>query len=368
MSVDSGSLGGDRTAKFDSDAGTFQIRPENRTVSDNFQLAGRLWRFQPVCGSGIAEVARLAELQHGHVHLEQLRAAGIKRGALSRWVRSGMMHPALPAVYLVGRPHADVLGRMMAAALHFRGDGLVAGRAALQLWGLLDTTQQLERANPIEVLLAGGSGGACRGLKVHRTGVVDRQDVRSRQGIPVVSPALALLHAAGGASDYELEAILSAALRGKLVRRSQVLDVISRNRRAKGRALLRSLVDAGDAPHDTRSGYERKLLDLLKQAELPLPVTNVRVAGMLVDAFWPEFKLVVEFDGWRYHGRRDGFEADRVRDQRLTAVGHQVMRVTARQIDNHPYALVARVAGTIAMLRIRRDPEPHAPERSGASA
>ncbi len=128
---------------------------------------------------------------------------------------------------------------------------------------------------------------------------------------------------------------------------------MARNPHAKGIASLRALLEQTESLRDTRSKYERKLLKLLRQAELPLPITNTYVVGKFVDAFWPEFKLVLEFDGWKYHRGRDKFETDRLRDQHLTAAGHHVMRVTARQIDHAPYALVARIAGVIATLRLR---------------
>ncbi len=128
--------------------------------------------------------------------------------------------------------------------------------------------------------------------------------------------------------------------------------MVERNPRAKARGLLRSLLDEPQSLHDTRSVYERKFLKLLKTAELPLPLTNTWVAGKLVDGVWPDLKLVLEIDGFKDHGKRDKFESDRVRDQHLMIAAHHVMRVTARQIDRSPYALVARAASMIAALRL----------------
>jgi len=303
---------------------------------------------------GDAEIARLAELQHGHLHLHQLRAAGIKRGAVAHRVRTGRLHPTLPSVYLVGRPQRDVLGRMMATALYFRGDALVSGRAATQAWGMLDTTQQLEAHAPISVLLVGRNAAQPGGVLVHRTKALARQDIRWCKGIPLTSPARVILDCAGEMDDLELEAVLSAAMRNNLVRTSQLTDVMLRNPHAKGIATLRSLVEQPQSLHDTRSKYERRLLKLLRAAELPLPITNTLVAGKLVDGIWPDLKLVLEVDGWKDHRKRGQFETDRLRDQHLAASGHRVMRITTRQIDDRPYALVARIASVITTLRLGR--------------
>jgi very-short-patch-repair endonuclease len=239
---------------------------------------------------------------------------------------------------------------MMAAALYLKGDALVTARAAAQLWGLLDTTQLLGDDDAIDVLLVGRNAEQPTGLRIHRAKALTKPDIRWRKGIPVTSPALTILRLAGQMDDLELETVLSAGFRKNIVRRSQLEDVMERNPRAKGIAVLRRLLEQGESLHDTRSIYERKLLKLLRAAELPLPITNTWVGGVYVDGVWPELKLAFEFDGWERHGERDGFEKDRLRDQRLLIAQHQVIRITARQIDHRPYALVARIAAIAAVL------------------
>jgi very-short-patch-repair endonuclease len=239
---------------------------------------------------------------------------------------------------------------MMAAALFFRGDALVTDLDAASLWTLLDTTQQPQQASPVDVLLVGRSSKPRPGIKIHRVKALAKPDIRWRHGIPVTSPAVTILRLAGQMDDLELETVLSAGFRKNIVRRSQLDEVMKRNPRAKGIAVLRHLLGQGESLHDTRSIYERKLLKLLRAAELPLPITNTWVGGVYVDGVWPDLKLVFEFDGWERHGEREAFETDRVRDQRLLIAQHQVMRITARQIDHRPYALVARIARITAAL------------------
>lgn len=244
---------------------------------------------------------------------------------------------------------------MMAAALYFRGDALVSGRAAAQAWGVLDSTQRLRDQEPIEVLLVGRNAGQPEGVRIHRVKSAARSDSRMRDGIPLTSPARTILECAGEMDALELESALSLALGKNLVRVSQLKEVMQRNPHAKGLGTLRSLLDEPQSLHDTRSVYERKFLKLLKTAELPLPLTNTWVAGKFVDGVWPELKLVLEIDGFKDHGKRDKFESDRVRDQHLMIAAHHVMRVTARQIDRSPYALVARAASMITALRLAGD-------------
>jgi len=249
----------------------------------------------------------------------------------------------------------------MAAALYFKGDALVSGRAAAQAWGLLDATQLPREDDPVEVLLIGRNASPPAGVLVRRTGRIADQDIRWRGGIPVTSPALTILRVAGQMDEFELETVLSAGLRKNLVRRSQLIDLMERNPRAKGLARLRGLLEQTASLHDTRSKYERRFLRLLKAAELPLPSTNTWVGDVYVDGVWPDLRLVYEFDGWDRHGERDGFETDRLRDQRLLIAGHQRIRITARQIDRHAYALIARLASMITTLRLQATAAQSAP-------
>ncbi len=56
---------------------------------------------------------------------------------------------------------------------------------------------------------------------------------------------------------------------------------------------------------------------------------------------WAAQRLVVEVDGFRFHGHRAAFERDRRRDATLVAAGYRVIRVTWRQITEEPLAVVA---------------------------
>ena len=77
----------------------------------------------------------------------------------------------------------------------------------------------------------------------------------------------------------------------------------------------------------------------------------MKVCGYEVDFFWPEARLVVEFDGWSTHSSRAAFERDRRKDADLQLAGNRVMRVTHRQIGGAPYELVARFAAALSGIR-----------------
>lgn len=70
------------------------------------------------------------------------------------------------------------------------------------------------------------------------------------------------------------------------------------------------------------------------------------------DLVFDDVKLVVEIDGFAYHGDRDAFERDRQRQNLLTAAGWTILRFTWRQVHNDPAAVIAQIEVTRRMLRM----------------
>lgn len=326
----------------------------SRANLSNSAHVGSIWQIEQVHDRGDAEVSRIARLQHGQIHRSQLLACGIGRAAIAHRLKTGRLERVFPSVYQVWPPADRQHGRLIAAALRFQGDALISGRAAADLWGMLDVTLRPQERDPIDVLLVGRSAHPVPGLRLHRVRSIAHRDLRWRHGIPVVSPARALLALSGELKALELESALFAALDRRVVRLSQVREVLLRNPLASGAAVLRGLIDAPGELRDTRSRYERRLLHLLRESGLPAPALNVALGGHDVDMYWPDLNLVIEFDGWEFHRGRRSFEHDRLRDQDLVSTGRHVMRVTARQIDGSPLALIARIATAVTTLRLSR--------------
>ena len=82
-----------------------------------------------------------------------------------------------------------------------------------------------------------------------------------------------------------------------------------------------------------------------------MPRFNARLAGYEVDAVWPDRRLVVEVDGYAYHGHRAQFERDRRKDLALTAAGYRVIRVSWRQLTQEPFALIAVISSALSDSR-----------------
>jgi very-short-patch-repair endonuclease len=168
-----------------------------------------------------------------------------------------------------------------------------------------------------------------RGVRVHRTASLN---AAVHLNLPLTTAVRTLHDLAPLLPQHELDrAVEEAVIRG-LARPDQLTT---------RPALRRATVEE---PQITRSEGERRLRRLVRAARLPPPRTNTIVAGWEVDAVWPAHMLVVEVDGYAYHGNRAAFERDRRKDAALIAAGYRVVRITWRQLADEPHAVVALLA------------------------
>jgi very-short-patch-repair endonuclease len=282
-------------------------------------------------------VAQAAAAQRGLVTCAQLRTAGLSRDAVS-WRRArGRLHLVLPGVYAAGHDALQPLAPELAALLSFERDVVVSHQSAAWIWGLVQTPPAC-----VHVTVIGRNARSRDGVAVHRVSHLDPRDVRLRDGIPATAPARTLIDFAGGAALSQFERALSEARVLELVSDRQLTAAMARSPRRAGVALMRAALQEG-GPRMTRSEGERRLLRLIRQAHLPGPETNVSMLGYELDFLWRAQRLVVEVDGYRFHGHRAAFERDRAKDQALVAAGYRVIRVTLRQLEYEPLAVLARI-------------------------
>lgn len=300
-------------------------------------LAAPVWEIERVRGLGDFEIARIEGTQKGHVVREQLLEAGIGPDAIVYRLQTGRLYVKYRGVYLVGRRFVEPFGEEMAAVLYFRGHAVVSHRSAAWVWGLID--------RPGEVSLTTTKARHSRpGLVLHRVTDVHRRDLRVGQGLPLTSPPRTIVDLAG---DDDLEQAVAVAFDKGLASADEINAAMERAPRGRGCGRLRRLLESGSLGF-TRSEGERRLRALLRAAELPQPLANQPLLGYVADFLWPEHKLILEFDSFLFHSSRQSFEHDRRRDQRLGAAGYQVIRLTWRQLEQDPYAVIARIAQAIA--------------------
>jgi very-short-patch-repair endonuclease len=175
------------------------------------------------------------------------------------------------------------------------------------------------------------------GIAVRRSSL-DPRELTTWHGVPVTSVGRTLVDLAAVLDEERLaRACHEAAVRHRVEPRG-VIAVLHRHPTAPGSARLRSVLLGESAV--TLSRLERLFLELLREHGLPLPRTNVVVGRRLVDCRWPDHRLIVELDGYRYHHTRHAWEQDRRREREARAAGYDIRRYTWRDVAEEPAAML----------------------------
>jgi hypothetical protein len=126
--------------------------------------------------------------------------------------------------------------------------------------------------------------------------------------------------------------------------------VLERRPTSPGARKLRRIIH-GDV-HVTLSTLEAGFLDLLRTENLPLPRTNRLAGGRRVDCRWPEHRLTVELDGYRFHNSRYSWEQDRQREREARARGDEFRRYSYADVTEHPGFMLSELRSLL--LRLER--------------
>jgi very-short-patch-repair endonuclease len=207
----------------------------------------------------------------------------------------------------------------------------------------------------VDVTVPPTVGARRAGVVAHRP--VDGLRVRSilRSGIATTTPLRTLLELGAVGTADDVRRVLEHLLIAGTVTLGGTQSALERHARRgrDGVGALRSVLDEwtlGDRPPD--SVLEAAMARLLARHGLPPPRFQHLITGpgfrYRVDFAYPEDRVVIEVDGWKHHGSRAAFEADRARDATLRTAGWTVLRFTWLQISRRPAWVAAQVATAIS--------------------
>lgn len=274
-------------------------------------------------------VASLAARQFGRIRYDQLCALGVASATVTAWRQTGYLHRVLPRVYAVGHPGRSTESDL-AAALLYAGPGAMLSHETAVWWlGLLKyAPPQIVVSTPRRVRDRGN-------IVIHGERCLERTWHRN---LPVTPPPRAILDFAARGSRELLRFVLANADYGGLLDVAAIQRLMGRG--IAGTAALRdALAIHLPALAWTRSELEVMLLTFCENHALPIPLVNVYREGWLVDAVWPDRRVVVEVDGWQGHRSPAQLEQDHRRDLELRAAGYIVLRYTRRQLIETPEAV-----------------------------
>jgi very-short-patch-repair endonuclease len=279
-------------------------------------------------------IGRIASRQHGVVTRAQLLRTGVTTHEIRHRLEAGSLLREHRGVYRVGHRAPSVEARSLAAVLACGTGARLSGAAAAHLLGVLkgpvpppEVTAPVRRRVP--------------GVRV-RLGFVDPRDRATHRGIPVTAVPRTLVDLAAELPLDDLARACHEA--GVRYRTTPALVAAALARPAPntpGAAKLRQIFE-GDA-RVTLSALERRFLDLLRERELPLPRTNRPAGSHHVDCRWPDRRLTVELDSYRFHHSRHAWEQDRRREREARARGDDLRRYTWADVFEEPAQMLAEL-------------------------
>src|SRR3954452_12625954 len=251
-------------------------------------------------------VATIADAQHGVISRNQMRRLGFKDGAINHAAATGRLHRVFHGVYALGHARIAERGRLMAAALACGKRAVLSHRSAGALLGLLD-----EGPVVIDVIAPPSRGRGIDGVYLHRVRPPRLEETGTIDRIPCTSPARTLVDLAGVVGERALRSAFERA-----ATRRRMLDIPAIERsidpRRRGMKVLLKLIDEwrGAAPvlgkrGRLKSPLEAKVLPLIVQRDLPLPLFNSPVD--IANGRW--------------------------RDRELMRAGYSVLRVPSREAE-----------------------------------
>lgn len=264
--------------------------------------------------------------QRGLITRLQAIHAGLSERQIDHRLTTGRWRPAHPGVYTAIECSDDWKQRAMAACL-WAGDGAaLSHRSAALLCGLDGIVTSLVEITTPRAL-------SDPRVMIHRSRLLTGDHVTRVGGIPVTSPTRTLLNLSAVVPPQRLEVALDDALRRGLtsIARLELEIGVQAPGLAGARTLRKTLEGYRHAPLE--SPLERRFLRLLRAAGLPEPEVQheVRAHGRLiarVDFAYPELRLGIEVDGYRWHSGRVRWAKDLVRRNELTALMWRILHIT----------------------------------------
>jgi very-short-patch-repair endonuclease len=328
-----------------------QLRAEGLSLSHFGQHPQHSWSIRAVKRShadALSELAALFTRQRGLITHGQATSAGLNRTAISRLVRSGKWEVVRPRVFRKAAKKQTEEQALLAVCLWIGEGAVVSHHSAARIHGLdvhlglpeVTTGRQFE-TRAVDV-------------KVHRIGTLDDKDRRVLRGIPVTTGARTIIDLASCLDDEPLAIAVEEAWRKEIATPSWVsnrLDELAEDGGGRGRpsrVLAQILADCRTRKKALESALEVRVWRLFRKHDLPLPVPNWEFQDDYgqpgrIDFAFPGQSLAIECDGFASHGEREAFENDRVRTQRLVALGWRVFAVTWRHLDQEPLKVVSRI-------------------------
>ena len=293
---------------------------------------------------------------------EELLASAIPRSHIDRAMRDGTLQQLLPGVFLVSPAEPDwrrwAIARLRYVERNMRRkwDGVpprpvaaLTGTAAARIHGIphvdIDPGTTVIACNP-------ASRSAKSGAVLVDRDALTEEDTTEVDGARVTTLVWTVLELIAVLLTSHAKNIVADLVRDDRLSLDELRALASRAGDL-GTHTLYFLRDLTEVDLHARSKGERALFGLLVGHRVDLPLVN-HVVDLLTGSFeldfaWPHLMLNVELDG-PHHLDPEQKARDDARDALLRAAGWEVIRISYREFEQDPEAVLRRIAAVIAEL------------------
>jgi very-short-patch-repair endonuclease len=296
------------------------------------------------------EIDRLGRARHGVFSLDDLFAMGLTREAIGRRVRSGRLIRVYEGVFRTPGSPATWEQGLWAALAWARGDCVFSHRSGLLLHRLAGATDRV-----VEMTVTRKSRTPDPNLILHYTSRNPFNYSQLRDGLPVTSVPRTLLDVAAVLKSWHLELALDDALRRGATSVSDMWSMLQRwgGRGCTGsKAIRRLLEERTDGRARSQSTFEIVTDELLRNSSLPPYFRQFEVMTKLgipafIDFAWPEARLGVEADSYKWHSGRQQWQSDMERQNALAEIGWLLLRFSWWDVTRRPNYVLETIASTL---------------------
>jgi hypothetical protein len=283
----------------------------------------------------------------------QLLALGMTDNIMQYRVRrDGPWQVLLPGVYLGVSGTPSLRQKEMAALLYAGPDSLITGPVAL----LHHSIRSEPNLEVIDVLVPIERHRSSAGFaRLHRTA---RMPVRSGSSGPVrltLVPRAVADTARQLTSLRDVRAVVADAVQlGRCTLGELATEL--KNGPIKGSAMFRSVL--AEVADGIRSTAEGDLRDLIKKAQLPMPLFNpsLYLGDTFLakpDAWWPDAGVAAEVDSRAFHLSPEDWDRTRRRHTLMGAAGIVPLHFSPHDIRTTPATVINRITDALASTHNR---------------
>lgn len=267
---------------------------------------------------------------------------GYSRSAVTRAAANGRLHRLYRGVFAVGHTDLSPQAECLAAVLACGPGALLSHHSAAWLWGVARWPHA-----PLSVTVPSPRRPRLS-IRLHRARALTSEDRAVHERVPVTAVPRTLLDLAAVVRPDRLRRLLQRSEELRLFDLRDFEALLARSAGHPGAGRLRRAMALYRPAPFTRSGLERRFLELVLEAELPRPATGFTAAGYELDVYWPDVRFAVELDTYETHGSHGSFEDDRLRQENLKLAGIEMTRVTGQRLDREPRRVIERVTRLLA--------------------